>query len=98
MGARKDGALADGGTRKKLVAKDGRVVFEADVNGETFRQQNVGGHAVDVPRIPALREMALHGPIFGGRCGSGLRGGRGDFVRRGLRAVGDTTAEKKQQE
>ncbi len=42
------------------VAIERGVVFQANMNGQTFRQQHLGRHAVHIPCIPSARQAPLH--------------------------------------
>jgi len=48
-------------------------VLEADMDGQRFREQNVGGHAVYIPRIPSLRQPMLQGAVLRVRVSGSAR-------------------------
>ena len=69
-------SLADRGPGQEIVARDCGVVLEKDVDGQGFREQHVGGHAVDIPCIPAVRQVMLQGLVLDvGLSWSGALGG-----------------------
>ncbi len=59
------GEAADECIAEEAFGVEGGVVQDADADADACGEKDVGGDAVDVPRVPAGGEALLHGLVLG---------------------------------